>query len=788
VPFEILESLATVATAEAAREFLVREAEFAKARLAVERVLNSRNHNLSKEQFRVWRKAIRSGVMPAAVDPPSSAFASCWDCAANLAVAEARLERSLQDELRPARAFLLEAARTVLPRYLLFASAGVRERLTKQFSAVPGPLPPRNKKARANERHLLLYLQRVCGKNDSLSEFGPEGWGIIEGTGRTLILAPQPGIAKRETFLERWTAHGAAAALNADPGVRVELPPRLNPSGRIDGDTFVFTDTGETASLDRETIGILAACDGRTPAHSLGVKIEDLEQLARQNLIRWEMEVPALEPHAFDVLLADVSGWRDGPARTRWLDLLRPIAALPGRFAEKTETRARFAIIDDASDRLEQLGVQKDSSRFLYSATNPIGEECFRDCGFSIGEKLINEVALDAAPWIDLWRDNYAFVANRVAAGLRRLLEQAPLQNGALPLPAFLRRCATLKMPLTGPAMVALAHSAFEEVTAAFDQTLRAHADKPEYELSAADCQFVRRNFQYEKFDEYTYPSADLQLGAKSVEAVARGEYQWVLAELHPSAALLHHGFYWACPDKAALSRALTTIICEQPNVHFGFFAADFTATTAVRFFDALPDFTYFVAPERGNSQWQVIPPSETEVFINEQNGDVGLRRRGSGKYLGSFARAWIIPLGFHPFGFSLGEHTPRLRCGNVIVQRRSWTIALEELSGGDFTGVSRDLVAAVERLRARRNLPRHVYIRPTEQALRRSGAEGRDKDTKPVFVDFESYLFLEIFHRWLGKAGELEVTEMLPDPDHLLWREPDGRRTFELRTQIIPR
>ena len=130
----------------------------------------------------------------------------------------------------------------------------------------------------------------------------------------------------------------------------------------------------------------------------------------------------------------------------------------------------------------------------------------------------------------------------------------------------------------------------------------------------------------------------------------------------------------------------------------------------------------------------------------------------------------------------------PRLRCGKVIVQRRTWVVRREELGTGNYNGVSRDLVLAVERLRAQRELPRYVYIRPTEQALRRSGAEGRDKDTKPVFVDLESYLFLEIFYRWLAKAGEIEVTEMLPDPDHLLWREPDGRRTFELRTLIIPR
>jgi len=220
---------------------------------------------------------------------------------------------------------------------------------------------------------------------------------------------------------------------------------------------------------------------------------------------------------------------------------------------------------------------------------------------------------------------------------------------------------------------------------------------------------------------------------------------------------------------------------------HFGFFATDFTSTIAVRVFDAMRDLTYFLAPHRANPQWRVIPPAEIDVFADEGTGDVGLRTRSSGEYLGSFARAWLIPLGFHPFLFGRAPHMPRLRCGKVIVQRQSWTVSLEELPPGNYTGVSRNLVAAIERLRAAKGWPRYVYIRPSEQVLRRSGAEGRDKDTKPVFIDFESYLFLEIFHGWLTKAGELEVTEMLPDPEHLLWQEKDGRRTFELRTQMVP-
>lgn len=788
VPFETLEKLATVETAQAARELIARQADFSQAKSDVERFLATHKRDLPREQFHLWRKAIHSGVMPPAADLPSRVFALCWQSAAAVATAEAALNDSLARELAGARASLFAAARRYLPSYLVFAAEGVRERVVRQLASAAVAPPPRNKQGRANERHLVLYLQRVAGKNDSLSEFGPQGWGTIKPGKSPLELDPQAGIARRETFLERWAAQGAAAAINSDPEAGVELAPRLHPAGRIAQDHFIHTATGETVPLDPATLALLARCDGTTPAHSLGVEIATLEEFARQGLIRWEMEVPALEPHAFDILIADISRWRDGPARTRWLEELQPLAALSEKFARTAEPLARLAIIGEATERLARLGAHKTATRFLYAATNPIGEECFRECNFSISEDLINEVTIEAAPWIDLWRDNYAFVASRVAAGLRGLLETAELQNGALPLPAFLRHCATLRMPLTGPGMIAFAHNAFQEVKAAFREKLRGHADQPEYELTAADCQFVRQQFEYESFDQYTYPSADLQLIAPSIAAVARDEYQWLLAELHPSVALLHYGFYWSCPDKEALTAALTRAVCGQPNFHFGYFAADFTATTAVRFFDGVPDFTYFVAPQRGNPEWQTVPPAECEVFINEDNGDVGLRRRASHEYLGSFARAWTIPLGFHPFVFSLGTNTPRLRCGKVVVQRRSWTIALEELGVGDFTGISCDLVTASERLRAARQLPRYVFIRPTEQSLRRSGAEGRDKDTKPVFIDFESYLFLEILHRWLVKAGELEVTEMLPAPDQLLWREPDGRRTFELRTQIIPR
>jgi hypothetical protein len=366
VPFEPIEELSTPATSAAARELLVRREEFAKAKLEVDQILRSRRHGLSKEVFRAWHKATHSGTAPTIPDPPPGPFAIYSDHLSRLSCAESDFDQSLRREIGAARQSLFESAQKILPAYLVFAAEGLAERLTRQFF-VGGSVPPRNKEARAHERTILLYLQRVCAKNDSLSAFGPSGWGKVERGIGHWRLAPEPDIAQREFFLERWTAHGAAAVLNADSEIRIELPPRLHPNGRLDGNQFVFTDTGETRMLDADTVDLLVRCDGQTPAYSLGVEPRLLEELAQQNIIRWEIEVPALEPHAFDVLLSDISRWRESPNRARWLGLLQPISLLPEKFAGATDTAARMKIIEEADARLDQLGVaRKAGGRVVY--------------------------------------------------------------------------------------------------------------------------------------------------------------------------------------------------------------------------------------------------------------------------------------------------------------------------------------------------------------------------------------------------------------------------------------
>lgn len=782
VPFDVLEELATPIVSAGARDLLTRETELDRQIKPALEFVTRRDTGLNSEEFAAWRTAIRHFEIPKHSVPEQL---QPYVRAANL-VKESRLylQEQLAIELTKARKALVETSWHILPRYLVFGSGEVHHLLEHSGDE----LPPRNSRVRERERHLVLYLQRVAAKNDTFSEFGPSAWGSARHGEPALTFETRPGISRRDVFLERWTAHALAAAINADPETRLERCPRVNPIGVLNGHRFVFADSGDVINLAPAELEIVSQCDGTTSIRALvrsaNVGLDVISGLVEKKILIASVEVPALEPLAFQILRNEVATWPLDAARQRWLPIADSLIKCAADFGEIVDPTQRRQISSTARSHLARLGAErKPGQRSLYAAVNPIAEECFRDCKFEIGEALLDEVVTDAEPWIDLWRDNYAFVASRVAAGLRMVLET--VGKSALPLPAFLNACEAAKLPLTGPGLVGLAVMAFQEVKAAFRERLKPHAHLTEYELTAADCHVVRDNFAYQKFDEFTFPSADLQLAAKSHEAILRGEHRWIISELHPAAATLHHCMYWSCPDHAALSRALQMSTSGKPSFHFGFFAVDFTAHTTVRIFDALPQQAIFASPQRGNPSWRSVAPGRAEVYIDDQN-DVGLR--ADGQYLGSFARNWIIPLGFHPFQFGLVRRTPRLRCGRVIVQRRAWTVSVDEMGSGNFSGLSRDLVLAIERLRAAKDLPRFVYIRPTEQALRRSGAEGRDKDTKPVFIDLESYLFLEIFHRWLSKAGELEITEMLPAPDDLWWREADGRRTFELRTLIVPR
>lgn len=776
VPFDALEGIATPRATALAREIGARaEALDGAARAALEALRGSPAGLRPRKVERLRRDL---GMRLALREVPDGAPAAVAAYAAEVASLEALRLRHAEirgEELDLAARALHAAARRWLAGYSVFASTSVE---ALAFDDVAGAAPASWDHTR--DRTILMYLQRLATKNETFSSYGPSGWGRVDAATRGLRLEPRPEL-RREVSLERWVADAVVAAMNLEPAVRGEVAPRLHPSARLEEAAAVRLDTGARIPLDAEARALLRRCDGKTPAHALGSP-ERLEALARAGALHWRVDCPAFVQDRIGALAAEVARWREGEARRRWSALLGALAGIPPAFERETDPAVRREIARRARAILAEIGARGAApQRTLYRAANPVLEECARESGFVLGGDLAREVVEGAAPWLDLWRDTVAFVAHRTNEKLRGLHASLAPSGGAVPLPAFLRAAdaAGLAMALNG--LPAVGYVAFLEVKAAFREALAGRADSRALRLSAEDCAFLRRRFEFPRFEPFTYPSADLQLAAPSAGDVAAGRGQWILAELHLPPVALQHGIAWACPDPEAFGRGVRAV-AGGPFCDWGFVPADMTNHTMLHL-ESLAEYSTYAGPSALGADRNAVRPADAEVVV--EDGDV--RIRAGGRDRGSFARSWVPALGFHPFLFSLGTHTPRLLVGDVVVQRETWTLGRADLPGAPYAPGAPELVLDVDRLRARKGIPPHVYVRPTEGAVRRLGAGGRDKDVKPVFLDLESEPFLEILARWMARHGELEVSEMLPGPADLPWREAEGRRTFELRTLIVP-
>lgn len=788
-PFELLERLETRESNRLARRTIEQEDALRAHAKELLAALRAAPASLpAGDLHRARTKIGQAQAIPAFVAETLPAGRAYAEAHAVLERTRAELSRALDREVAAARRSLGDSAASILRRFLVFSSGGINEAVEAEASAVTGG-GTGNSKDRQRYEALALYLQRICAKNDTISEFGPVGWGTVSPIGQRMRIAPRPGIVRRETYVERWVVDVLASILDADPDVRPELAPRLHPDGRLEGDRFIREDKDTERALDPEAVEVLRRCDGATPAHVIGHR-EKLEELARHEVVIWAVEPLAFDAHRADALAEQIRAWRDGPARRRWLPVVDGLLAFARRFAVETDPDERVAIMDEARAKVVECGGEaKASSRALYTATNPIGEDCVRECGFELGAAAADELARDAAPWFDLWRDTFNFVAWRVGQKVRELYECAPRRRGRVSLPSFLRHCAQRGVDIEGLGIVLLARAAFREVNEVFRVEVCAGRDAAaaEWELTAGDCSVLRRRFEFPTFNEFTWPSADVQIAASSPETFARGEREWVIGELHNDMVLLQHCFFHSCPAPELLREAFRRLTAGRT---LGLLTSGYDPACHItlHYCEAYGDRLRFLETKtrvRATHGAIALRPAMAEVHLDEAMADVRIKATESGEDLGSFARGWWIGAGFHPFVFPLGAHAPRLRLGKVIVQRQSWTVSADALLASD--GTARSTCLAVERLRSERGWPRHVYIRPTPEALARAG-KSWDKDVKPIFVDFESFVFSRIFHRWLLKHGELEVSEMLPRADQLVWREADGSRSFELRALVMPR
>ena len=654
---------------------------------------------------------------------------------------------------------------------------------------------PRANRQRVRERIALIYLQRYASRNESIGFFGPIGWGNFAENGPAMALRPGPDlVTERLVEFEPWATREIGAVFSREPALRPWLAPRRNPVIRFD-DTGFYDSEGRHRALPPPAVRLLRRCDGVATARDIAASLlaesgagftgepeifRALVQLAQNRIIIWHLEVP-LGPYPERLIAEKLAGVGDGALRKNLLARLDGLVAARDRVKDAFgDPEALDAALGDLETHFERFagktaaqlkGNRKVGRSIAY-------EDCRRDAELTIGPEALARLGpplalvLASARWLTDTGTNWAMAEIAAQfADLRAKSAGPPVEFAELWKGLFAKK--TFSDEFFAPVVA--------EFQAKWMKILAADSGRHRVDFSAAAlAPQVAAAFAVAQApsSRMLHHSPDIMIAAGSVDAICRGEFQFVLGEVHPGFnSQLQSVFLRTHPDPDGQVAAWERDVSRQP--HF------------------LPTWPwverrspYSVSALGYEIACNEAPPRQprervialADLVAEETPGGIVARTRDGTRafqileVFGYFLRAW----GSRSFQmFPPAEHCPRITIDDFVVRRESWRFPCGEVSFvGEKSEVARFI--AVRRWARAHELPRRVFVRfPQEQ--------------KPVYIDLESPAFVELaMHLWRGalaghKEGFVTVTEMLPAPEQTWLVDAGGNRyTSELRIVAV--
>ncbi|MBW1600732.1 lantibiotic dehydratase [Streptomyces sp. JJ66] len=652
----------------------------------------------------------------------------------------------------------------------------------------------RNSRRREHEALVAGYLQRYTVKNDSIGFFGPVGWAEAVPEGAPLTVAPGNSlVARREVYFEQWCLDALVRSLGTGAELRRWFPPRRLPTASLEGTTLRLP--GRTVELPSAKAAVLrsvlALCDGgRTGvdvAEELGLGETEglalLESLQATGLIAWDLALP-LQPRPELALREQLERIGDPALRADVLARLNRLTAARDRVAAaagKPDELER-ALADLETDFTELTGTAATRAHGeTYGARTLVYEDCRRADRVEMGPELLAELGrplsliLDSARWLTAcvaegyrkeFRHAYdLLIAGRPDAELR-LTDILPHVQSAVLGPdqrivdravsELQERWGTVLGPLEGRSVT----FASERLRPLVARTFAAAAPG---------------------WAGARYQAPDVMIAATGQEAVAAGDYQLVMGELHVGVNTLRNLlFVDQHPDPDALERA-TLADMQVPRVR-PVLPKEWlysTRTSTCLFTDR--DYHLLLGDE---GSWMTGHPralNAAEVRIGLRDGRVVARAGTDGPEFD------LVELLAEAIGFKVvnrfqlmpaRRHTPRVTVDKLVVCRESWRFHPAELAFAWEKDEAARFTAA--RAWAREHaVPRFVFVKDAHE-------------TKPFYVDLDSPLFVNAFAHVVRGAPEqpedsltISVGEMLPTTEQT-WLRDSQRLGYTSEFRII--
>lgn len=657
----------------------------------------------------------------------------------------------------------------------------------------------RTARLRANEELLASYLQRYSVKNDSIGFFGPVGWATFALDGDAVTVRPGPALVdSRCVFLESWGIDTLAATVAQNELLKPWLAPRQMPFIVLERET-IFLPGGGSFTISNQAATLIEACNGEDTARELATQLlrrpeclfknedevyQGLEALRARGLIAWTLEVPLVREGERSLRkLIDRIG--DESLRQAALETLSQVEM--GRKAVADAAGNPNAVdhalnnLDETFSRLTGSAATRAAGQ-TYGGRTLIYEDCHRDIEITFGPELIQALEptltllLDSARWVTYQlsekyrktlQELYSALVKKTGSPTVRLVDfwikadRLDLKEGADGVAVeFQKRWSELL--LLPPGQTRVSYSS-EQLRAGVKRAFAA----PGPGWSAA-----------------CHHSPDIMIAASNPEAIQRGDYQFVLGELHLGVNTLNTPVFGGShPHPEEIYQAIESDLPEprlrqvMPK-HW----PELTARTTYDFVSP-KDFRLLISHDScGIPKSQAIPISR---LVIEDSSDGLIVRTLDTRVRFDLVEAFAEILSSRVINvFSMlppAQHTPRITIDRVVVCREAMRFSWAEL---DFA-FEKDEAArflAARRWMRKQGLPRFMFVKS-------------QIERKPVYVDLDSPIYLNILARIIRRTKDnhaaanslITFSEMLPTHDQAWLPDIEGNHyTSELRLVAV--
>ncbi len=658
---------------------------------------------------------------------------------------------------------------------------------------------------RARETLVAKYLQRYCTKNDTIGFFGPVGWVRLNHEGEPIAVRPGPRLlASRNVYFEIWCIDAIAEILAQDRSLKYWTSPRRMSHLSLDG-TSLLLPARPPLKLSSKQAAVLNACDGELSAReiarsllrnaSLGFTSEAeifqlLDELREKDFIVWELEVPIeLYPERtlrrmLERIDNDDNLRRTGLAILDELEDRRSEVERAAGDAEKLDHA--IGNLDAAFTRLTGAGATRSAGE-MYAGRTLIYEDCRRDIEIEIGPELL---AALADP-LSLVLTSVRWFSFRIAAHYKQLFREIYSE--------IARRANTQTIDFVAfwyriyPHIFGETKEPVNDVLAGLQQRwasiLAVPPDVRRVSYRSEDLRArVLKTFDAPNsgWKSAIYHSPDVMIAASSVADIRRGNFSFVLGELHvsnntlrPALFCTHHPAPADLIDYYDRDRTRTRAVPLIPYSRW--------PSRSARMFPTLSsssDYRIQLSPDPHSAPRDKVLPFGSLVV--ETDGDDLIARTRDGRVrvdiLDIFSDTPTLSIWN---GFSLlpsENYQPRITIDRLVVGRESWTLAPADLEFA-FEKTETERFVGARRWARDLDIPRFAFFKSSSER-------------KPLFVDFDSPLYVDLFAAAVRSCEDdvsgkqqITVSEMLPAIDQVWLPDANDRHyTSELRMVVVDR